>query len=106
MRKTVTNRHPPAPLERIGSRTWGGLSALSDETFEYSSTYSGGFGEYNVTPFYGFVPRYVGLFGPDKQILEGIGITPDKEVHLDVNLWKTQARDNQLEAALDYIASK
>ena len=63
----------------------------------------GGFGERGVTPFYGYVPRYVSLFGKDRQILEGIGITPNKEVPFDVDYWKTQKRDNQLEAALDYI---
>lgn len=87
----------------IGTRTWGGLSALNDSPDMYSTTYSGGFGERGVTPFYGYVPRFVGLFGNDQKILEGIGITPDKEVPLDVDYWKTQKRDNQLEAALDYI---
>ena len=87
----------------IGTRTWGGLSALNDSPERYSTTYSGGFGERNVTPFYGYVPRFVSLFGQEQQILEGVGITPDKEVPLDVNYWKTQNRDNQLEAALDYI---
>ena len=87
----------------IGTRTWGGLSALNDSPDMYSTTYSGGFGERGVTPFYGYVPRYVSLFGKDRQILEGIGITPNKEVPFDVDYWKTQKRDNQLEAALDYI---
>jgi len=90
----------------IGTRTWGGLSALNDEPSMYSTTYSGGFGEQNVTPFFGYVPRFVSLFGEDKQILEGVGITPDKEVALDVNYWTSQKRDNQLEAALDYIHNK
>lgn len=90
----------------IGTRTWGGLSALHDDPAAYSETYSGGFGEYRVTPFYGYVPRYVSLFGEDKRILESEGIVPDLEVPLDVNLWQTLKRDNQLEAALDYIHSK
>ena len=87
----------------IGTRTWGGLSALDDEESAYSQSYSGCFGVYNETSFYGYVPRFVSMFGEDKQILEGVGITPDKEVPLDVNYWRTQMRDNQLEAALDYI---
>jgi len=87
----------------IGTRTWGGLSALIDDPAAYSLTYSGGFGVDNETSFYGYLPRFVSLFGEEKEILEGIGITPDKEVPLNVNDWKTQGRDNQLEAALDYI---
>ena len=90
----------------VGTRTWGGLSGLNDNPATYSTSYSGGFGEYNVTPFYGYVPRFVSMFGDDLQILEGVGITPDLEKPLDVNLWQTQKRDNQLEAALDYIHSK
>lgn len=90
----------------VGTRTWGGLSGLNDNPATYSTSYSGGFGEYNVTPFYGYVPRFVSLFGDDLKILEGVGIEPDLEKQLDVNLWQTQKRDNQLEAAIDYVHSK
>lgn len=90
----------------VGTRTWGGLSALVDDPAAYSQTYSGCFGVDNVTPFYAYLPRFVSLFGEDMQILEGVGVTPDKEVALDVNYWTTQQRDNQLEAALDYIHSR
>ena len=87
----------------VGTRTWGGLSALNNDPSMYSTTYSGGFGEDKVTTFFGYVPRYVSLFGEDMQMLEGTGITPNLEVELDVNSWQTQKRDNQLEKALDYI---
>lgn len=89
----------------IGTRTWGGLSALNDDPSVYSQTYSGGFGVEKQTPFYGYVPRFVSLFGDDKKILEGVGITPDTYKALDVNYWTKQQRDNQLETALDYIMS-
>ena len=87
----------------VGTRTWGGLSALVNDPRMYSTTYSGGFGVDTVTSFFGYVPRYVALFGEDMQILEGTGVTPNLEVELDVNYWQTQKRDNQLEKALDYI---
>jgi len=90
----------------IGTRTWGGLSALLDAPAAYSQTYSGCFGVKDVTPVYGFVPRYVALFGEDMHVLEGVGITPDEVVPLDVTQWKSAKRDNQLEAALKYIRSK
>ena len=90
----------------IGTRTWGGLSILSEDPADYSGTYSGCFGVADVTPFYGYVPSYISLFGDDMQVLEGVGITPDLDKPFDLNLWKTQERDNQLEAALDYISTK
>ena len=90
----------------IGTRTYGGLSCLSPGVESYSETYSGAFGVRDVTPIYGYIPKYVSLFGPDRKILEGVGITPDIEQPLDVNLWTSEGRDSQLERALDYIHSK
>ena len=87
----------------IGVRTYGALSGLSAEPESYSDNYSGAFGVQNVTPIWGYVPKLISLFGEQQQILEGVGITPDQEVHLDANMWMMQQRDNQLEAALDYI---
>lgn len=89
----------------IGTRTYGGLSSLSPSVESYSETYSGVFGVRDVTPVYGYIPKYVSMYGPDKKIMEGVGITPDIEQKLDVNLWQTQGRDSQLERALDYIKS-
>ena len=87
----------------IGTRTYGGLSSLSPSVESYSETYSGVFGVRDVTPIYGYIPKYVSMYGSDKKILEGVGITPDIEQALDVNLWQTAGRDNQLERAVDYI---
>ena len=90
----------------IGTRTYGGLSALGPNPEDYSNTYSGAFGVKNVTPFYGYVPKFVCLY-PDANgnlsPVEGHGFDPDESVPFDLNLWQTQSRDNQLEKALDYI---
>jgi hypothetical protein len=49
-----------------------------------------------------FYPNKNGEYG----VVEGYGFEPDIECPLDVNLWQTAGRDNQLEKALDYIHSK
>jgi len=93
----------------IGTRTFGGLSALNPDPEAYSETYSGAFGVQGTTPIYGYIPKYVCLY-PNKngeyKPVEGYGFEPDIECPLDVNLWQTAGRDNQLEKALDYIHSK
>lgn len=90
----------------IGTRTFGGLSALSDDPADYCANYSGTFGVRDVTPFYGYVPMFVCLYDEDLHIVEGVGFSPDEDLPLDVQLWTSQGRDNQLERALDYIQSK
>jgi len=90
----------------IGTRTYGGLSALHPDPQYYNENYSGAFGVKNVTPIYGYIPKYVCLFGEEQKIRESIGFIPDIECPLDVNLWQTQGRDNQLEKAVDYIRTK
>ena len=90
----------------IGTRTYGALSALNVSPENYSQTYSGAFGVRRVTPIYGSLPKFVILYGDDLHIAEGHGFDPDKEVVLDVNLYNSTGRDNQLESALDYIHSK
>ena len=91
----------------MGTRTFGGLSALNTAPESYSETYSGAFGVQGVTAIWGYVPKYVALYdteGDGKlQILEGIGITPDKEVPFDLGLYQITGRDNQLEAAIQFI---
>lgn len=90
----------------IGTRTFGGLSALNPDPQAYSETYSGGFGVSNATPFYAYLPKYICLYPNEKGeygVVEAIGFTPDIECKLDLNLWQTQGRDNQLERAVDYI---
>ena len=93
----------------IGTRTFGGLSALNPDPEAYSETYSGAFGVNGTTPIWGYIPKYVCLY-PNKdgeyKPVEGYGFEPDIECPLDVNLWQTTGRDNQLEKALDYIHSK
>lgn len=90
----------------IGTRTFGGLSALSADPKYYSTNYSGSFGVESVTPFYGYVPSFVCLYGEELLPVEGHGFDPDEDVPLDVQMWKTEGRDNQLERALDYIQGK
>ena len=90
----------------IGTRTYGGLSALNTSPEDYSATYSGAFGIQYETPIWGYVPKYVCLYPNEKgewRTVEGIGFEPDIETPLNVVLWRTQKRDNQLETALDYI---
>ena len=93
----------------IGTRTFGGLSALNPDPEAYSQTYSGAFGVNGTTPIWGYIPKYVCLY-PNKNgeygVVEGYGFEPDIECPLDVNLWQTAGRDNQLEKALDYIKGK
>ena len=93
----------------IGTRTFGGLSALNPDPEAYSETYSGAFGVNGTTPIWGYIPKYVCLY-PNKNgeygVVEGYGFEPDIECPLDVNLWQTAGRDNQLEKALDYIKGK
>lgn len=93
----------------IGTRTSGGLSALMPYPNHYSDHYTGAFGVENVTPIYGYVPKLVCMFPDEKgvlRIMEGHGFDPDIECPLDVNLWKSAGRDNQLEKAVDYIQGK
>ena len=87
----------------IGTRTYGALSALNTNPADYSATYSGAFGEENVTAIYGYIPKYVCLYGNDHHPIEGVGVIPDIQVPLDTTLFVEQGRDNQLEAAIDYI---
>lgn len=86
----------------IGSRTWGGLSALNTDPSEYSRLYAGIVGEMDKTPFFAYIPRLVSIF-PEEGILEGYGITPNVEIDLDTDLLKNESRDNQLERAVAFI---
>ena len=85
----------------IGKRTWGGLCGLQPQLL-YTLTYSGHIGEENKTPVYVYLPG-MAQFTREGQILEGVGVTPDIEVDLNVALLKTFGRDSQLERALEYI---
>lgn len=90
----------------IGTRTYGGLSALGATPEDYSAHYSGAFGVENVTSFYGYVPKFVFLYGSELQPRESIGFVPNEDLPLDTLLWTTLSRDNQLERAIDYIQHK
>ncbi len=86
----------------IGTRTWGGLSALSDAS-TYSNNYAGYVGIQNETPVFCFIPQEVS-FSLDGKILEGYGVEPDIEVAFDAATWSGGAGpDNQLDRALSYI---
>ena len=85
----------------IGTQTWGGLCFLTSDPKDYSLTYASSIGEKNKTPVYCYIPM-MALFVDGMGIREGVGITPDIEVPLDVTLFQ-QGRDSQLERALQYI---
>lgn len=86
----------------IGTRTWGGFSALSGAEY-YTYNYSGHVGVQNETPVYCYVPQEV-AFTLDGKIVEGYGIEPDIEVALDMATWNGGAGpDSQLDRALQFI---
>lgn len=84
----------------IGMRTYGALSPLSDD--HYSAFYSGQVGNVNKGSFYLNIPNCVHVTD-NIEILEGVGVAPDIEVELDVQLYEETGRDTQLERALEYI---
>jgi len=85
----------------IGTRTWGGFSALSDAA-SYTNNYAGYVGVMNETPVFCYVPQEVALT-LDGKVVEGYGIEPDIEVPLDAATLKNGGSDNQLDAALNHI---
>ena len=85
----------------IGKRTYGGLNLLSPN--EYASyNYTDHIGVEGKTPVYAYVP-IMADFDINKNLLEGVGVTPDIEVELDVTTFETTFVDSQLERAIDYI---
>ena len=85
----------------IGKRSWGGLCGLIGNSVS-SYNYSGHIGVKGETPVYVYLPTEV-VMTLDDQILEGIGITPDIEVDLDLTQIRTTGRDTQFDRALQYI---
>lgn len=86
----------------IGTRTFGGFSALSGET-TYSDNYSGYVGIQGTTPVFCYIPQEVALT-LDDQIVEGYGFAPDIEIAFDAETWnKGAGPDNQLDRALQFI---
>lgn len=86
----------------IGTRTWGGFSALSSAE-SYSNNYAGHVGVKDETPVYCYIPAELAIT-LDGKVLEGEGVTPDMEVPFDETAWNNgSGPDNQLDRALDYI---
>lgn len=86
----------------IGTQTWGAVSTISPDPSYYSFNYAGNVGVLWKTSFYALIPTYVTV-SYDGEILEGVGITPDIEAPLVMDLYNTTGRDSQLERALQYI---
>lgn len=99
MSALVAKQMPNARV--VGKRTYGGLCSLFTNQY-YSFNYSGFIGVEDVTPVFCYVPT-MALFDMNKNILDGVGVTPDIEVNLDLDEWKTTGFDTQIDRALEYI---
>ena len=86
----------------VGKRSYGATGALSDDPKYYSIVYAGCIGKEGITPVYIYLPRCA-TFSMDNKCYEGVGVEPDIEVDLDVDLFNTTGCDTQLERALQYI---
>ena len=86
----------------VGKRSWGATGVLADDPKYYSTVYAGCIGEEGVTPVYIYLPMF-STFSMDNKCYEGVGVEPDIEVDLDVDLFNTTGCDTQLERALQYI---
>ena len=87
----------------LGTRTWGGFSALSSSE-TYSNNYAGYVGIQNVTPVFCYIPQEVTFSLLDGKIVEGHGVEPDIVVPMDFDAWnKGNGPDNQLDRALQFI---
>ena len=85
----------------VGKRTWGGLCGLIGNEY-FSFNYTGHIGEEGKTPVYVYLPL-VAQFNREGQLLEGVGVTPDIEVDLDVKQLRSTGKDTQLDRALQLI---
>ena len=85
----------------VGKRTWGGLCGLTGNEY-FSFNYTGHIGEEGKTPVYVYLPL-VAQFNREGQLLEGVGVTPDIEVDLDVKQLRSTGKDTQLDRALQLI---
>ena len=85
----------------IGTRTWGAFSPITgNDNFSYN--YSGQIGIQGQTPVWALVPL-VATYTMDGRQEEGYGVTPNIEVDLDMDLYKDEKNDTQLDRALEYI---
>jgi C-terminal processing protease CtpA/Prc len=88
----------------IGKRTWGGICALSGND-NFSINYTGHIGEEDKTPVYVYLPM-LAQFDREGHILEGVGVTPDIEIDLDIKQFKATGKDSQLDCALQHIRNR
>ncbi len=89
----------------IGTRTWGGLCSLTVNAAN-SFNYAGKIGVEGVTPVFVYCPMLAALDRESGKPLEGIGVTPDIEVQLDLQAWnKGNGPDSQLDRAIEYIVN-
>jgi len=88
----------------VGVRTWGGMCSLYPSEY-YSYTYTGHIGVDGQTPVFVYCPMQA-TFTRDGKIMEGVGVTPDIEVHLDKAAWNNgKGPDSQLDRAIQYITT-
>ena len=88
----------------IGKRTHGGLCSLITNPGVYYQNYSGIVGEMNKTPIYLYIPHMTTI-SKEGKLFEGVGLTPDIEVDLDVTQYQATGRDTQLERALQFCTT-
>ena len=88
----------------IGKRTHGGLCSLVKSPSVYYQNYSGIIGEMNKTPIYLYIPHMTTI-SKEGKLFEGVGLTPDIEVDLDVTQYQATGRDTQLERALQFCTT-
>ncbi len=88
----------------IGKRTHGDLCSLNTDPGIYYKNYSGIIGVRDVTPVWLYIPLMTTM-SKEGQILEGVGLTPDIEVDLDVTQYQATGRDTQLERALQFCTT-
>lgn len=88
----------------IGQRTFGGLGPLTTDTH---TSFSGQFGDMNLknTSYFVYTSTWLSRT-PDGELLEGIGVTPDIPVALDLERLTKQHIDTQLEYAIDFLRGK
>lgn len=99
MTATITQCLPNGKV--IGKRSAGGLCGLNgNATFSYN--YAGYVGVERETSVYCYVPS-VAEMDMNKNIREGVGVTPDIEVNLDTKKFLSTGEDSQLERAIEYI---
>ena len=83
----------------IGNRTFGGTCVLNGV---YDADYSGTFGSSDGDHFVN-LPACLVLYGEERTLYEGVGVTPDETVPYDEQLFEETHEDNQLNAAINHI---